>query len=61
VNLEGSIDAGYARIEQAKPYLKHTAYAYLGFMYVLPAYRGKGINKNNCAGFGTVVNNTKCI
>ena len=44
--FDGSIIAsGYARIEQAKPYLKHTAYAYLGFMYVLPAYRGKGINK----------------
>ncbi len=44
--FDGSIIAsGYARVEHAKPYLKHTAYAYLGFMYVLPAYRGQGINK----------------
>ncbi|HJP64302.1 MAG TPA: GNAT family N-acetyltransferase [Mucilaginibacter sp.] len=39
------IGSGYARIETAKPYLKHSRYAYLGFMYVLPAYRGKGVNK----------------
>lgn len=41
-NIVGS---GYARIEKSKPYLKHSTHAYLGFMYVLPAYRGKGINK----------------
>lgn len=39
------IGSGYARIETSKPYLKHPKYAYLGFMYVLPAYRGKGVNK----------------
>jgi len=39
------IGSGYARIETAKPYLQHQRYAYLGFMYVLPAYRGKGVNK----------------
>lgn len=39
------IGSGYARIEKAKPYLKHQTYAYLGFMYVLPEYRGQGINK----------------
>lgn len=45
-DLDGSIIAsGYARIEEAKPYLQHEQHAYLGFMYVLPAYRGKGINK----------------
>jgi len=38
------IGCGYARIENAMPYLKHRQYAYLGFMYTLPAYRGKGIN-----------------
>ncbi len=37
--------SGYARIENAKPYLQHTQHAYLGFMYVVPAYRGKGINR----------------
>jgi GNAT superfamily N-acetyltransferase len=39
------IASGYARIEQAKPYLKHARYAYLGFMYVHPDYRGRGLNK----------------
>ena len=38
------IASGYARIEESKLFYKHTNYAYLGFMYVLPAYRGKGIN-----------------
>jgi GNAT superfamily N-acetyltransferase len=38
------VGCGYARIEAAKPYLQHRLHAYLGFMYVLPAYRGKGIN-----------------
>lgn len=36
---------GYARLETAKHYLRHAQHAYLGFMYVVPAYRGKGINK----------------
>lgn len=36
---------GYARIESSKPYLQHTQHAYLGFMYVLPEYRGRGINR----------------
>lgn len=39
------IGSGYARIEQAKHYLRHSVHAYLGFMYVAPAYRGKGVNK----------------
>src|SRR4051812_28666744 len=39
------IGCGYARIETARPYLQHHQYAYLGFMYTIPAYRGKGINK----------------
>jgi ribosomal protein S18 acetylase RimI-like enzyme len=39
------IGSGYARIETAKPFLNYVQYAYLGFMYVLPAYRGKGINR----------------
>jgi GNAT superfamily N-acetyltransferase len=38
------IGSGYARMERSKPYNKHTHHAYLGFMYVLPAHRGKGIN-----------------
>lgn len=39
------IGSGYARIDKSKPFLKHENHAYLGFMYVLPEYRGKGINK----------------
>src|SRR5436190_20956301 len=39
------IASGYARIDKAKPYLNHTHHAYLGFMYVLPEYRGQVINK----------------
>lgn len=38
------VGSGYARIKEAKPYLKHERYAYLGFMYVRPDLRGKGIN-----------------
>ncbi len=39
------IGCGYARIENAKPYLQHAHHAYLGFMYVVPTHRGKGVNK----------------
>lgn len=39
------IGSGYARIESAKPYLLHEQYAYLGFMYVDPRYRGLGVNQ----------------
>lgn len=39
------IGCGYARIEVAKPYLQHMQHAYLGFMYVVPQHRGKGVNK----------------
>ena len=39
------IGCGYARIETSKPYLQHSQHAYLGFMYVRPDYRGKGINQ----------------
>ncbi len=39
------VASGYARIENAKPYLQHKQHAYLGFMFVEPQHRGKGINK----------------
>ncbi|WP_426791515.1 GNAT family N-acetyltransferase [Sphingobacterium sp. WOUb80] len=39
------IGSGYAKLLDAKPYQKYKKYAYLGFMYVEPAYRGQGINK----------------
>ncbi len=38
------IASGYARIEAAaRPYLKHDRQAYLGFMYVVPECRGRGV------------------
>ncbi|MEW6989252.1 N-acetyltransferase family protein [Colwelliaceae bacterium 6441] len=39
------IASGYARIEKAKPYVNYSFYSYLGFMYVSPEHRGKGINQ----------------
>jgi len=39
------IGCGYARIENARLYLKHKQHAYLGFMYVEPHHRGKGVNQ----------------
>jgi len=39
------VGCGYARFEKAKPYYDHTRYSYLGFMYVVPDQRGRGINK----------------
>ena len=39
------VGAGYAKILAAKAYKKFSHFAYLGFMYVDPSSRGKGINK----------------
>jgi GNAT superfamily N-acetyltransferase len=39
------IGCGYARIENAQPFLQYAQYSYLGFMYVKPEYRGRGVNK----------------
>lgn len=39
------IASGYALEKQAKDYLKHKKYAYLGFMYVKPEFRGKSVNQ----------------
>ena len=38
------IGSGYARIEEAKSYLNHKLYAYLGFMFTHPDHLGKGVN-----------------
>ncbi|HLZ85919.1 MAG TPA: GNAT family N-acetyltransferase [Puia sp.] len=44
--LDGAIiGSGYARIEKANPMYKHSHHAYIGFMYVDPGHRGKGINQ----------------
>lgn len=38
------VGSGYAHIKAARPYLDHEVYAYLGFMYTSPEFRGKGVN-----------------
>ena len=38
------IASGYASIEEAEPTKKEQFHAYLGFMYVVPEFRGIGIN-----------------
>ena len=40
------VSCGYGLEKTAKPYLNHTNYAYLGFMFTKPEYRGQGINGN---------------
>ena len=39
------VATGYAQIRPSKAALEHEYHAYLGFMYVSSAYRGRGINK----------------
>ncbi len=39
------VASGYAKIKKALDYLNHEFYSYLGFMYTLPDFRGKGVNK----------------
>ena len=44
--LDGKpIGCGYARIETSKAFLQHHQHAYLGFMFVRPDHRRKGVNK----------------
>jgi ribosomal protein S18 acetylase RimI-like enzyme len=38
------VGSGYARIQTSKHFLNHPQHCYLGFMYVLPQHRGKGVN-----------------
>ncbi len=40
------VGSGYAQVRKADLFLKHEYFAYLGFMYVKPAFRGKGINQS---------------
>ncbi len=55
------VACGYARLERSSDFYSHTHNVYLGFMYVLPEFRGQGISgqllnalmdwgKNNDAG-----------
>ena len=39
------VASGYAIPKKARHYLDHEFYAYLGFMYTHPDFRGKGVNK----------------
>jgi GNAT superfamily N-acetyltransferase len=39
------IASGYALIKKADNFLQHSEFAHLGFMYVKPAHRGKGVNQ----------------
>ena len=39
------VASGYAKIDTSEPYLKHRQHSYLGFMYVVPEHRGKGVIK----------------
>lgn len=39
------VGSGYALIRKAQDYLRHSHYAYLGFMYVTPERRGMGVNQ----------------
>lgn len=39
------VASGYAQIKGDRPYLKHKKQGYLGFMFVDPNNRGKGLNK----------------
>jgi len=39
------IGAGYAKIKQSLHFLEDKQHAFLGFMYVSPEHRGKGVNR----------------
>lgn len=39
------VASGYVRARKARAYLDHEYYAYLGFMYTVPGFRGTGINR----------------
>ena len=39
------VASGYAQKRPSKPYIQHTYHAFLGFMYVHPDWRGRGLNR----------------
>ncbi|MEO1407117.1 MAG: GNAT family N-acetyltransferase [Pseudomonadota bacterium] len=39
------VASGYAQKKRSKPYISPDYQAYIGFLYVAPEYRGKGINQ----------------
>lgn len=38
------VSSGYALKKRARHYLDHEYFAYLGFMYTVPSFRGRGLN-----------------
>ncbi|WP_209406106.1 GNAT family N-acetyltransferase [Pseudozobellia sp. WGM2] len=44
-NKDKLVASGYAKIREARHYLDHEVYAYLGFMYTDPECRGMGLNR----------------
>lgn len=38
------VSSGYAIVKKARHYLDHEDYSYLGFMFTVPEFRGKGLN-----------------
>ncbi len=44
LDQDNIVASGYIQIRASKPYHQHELYGYLGFMFVLPDYRGRGIN-----------------
>ena len=45
VSKEEIIGSAYVIIKEAKPYLNYESYAYVGFMFVKPSFRGRGISQ----------------
>jgi len=39
------VGCGYGQIREAKSYLRHDRYCYVGLVFVLPEYRGTGVNQ----------------
>ncbi|MEP5612204.1 MAG: GNAT family N-acetyltransferase [Cyclobacteriaceae bacterium] len=37
------LGSGYIQIQDSKPYKKHSRHGYIGFMFIKPDHRGKGI------------------
>ena len=39
------VGCGYGQIREAETYLRHAKYCYVGLVFVLPEYRGIGVNQ----------------
>lgn len=46
IEIDGEIVAsGYVEKKRSRHYIQHEHHAFLGFMFVLPEFRGRGLNK----------------